>query len=460
MNTKLKACLLSLLFPVLLQGQEIGLLRMSPDSLESRASAAVWGGIEEGQFRPVHGASLQWSAGADAKTVRHGEKTSWTGALSLEQTTGYHMNSSMLLEPDYYPLDILETTQGTKSRQIVRLEGGVLTDFGYELAAGIKVSAQGAHTAKSWNLTHQDLAMTLQAEPTLTYVMDEDMGLVSSYIIRLRTENLKIKEEIEGDGFRPFLDKGMLYGSYLPGNAFQIQEFSHGFNELLHSEEFNLGLSILWKRGKASTTGGTYRFPGSTLSAFGEQTIQADMVDHVYRISYKRQRDQLREVTEGGLCGLSDRRVRNLNLRYDARFLHGVLKNVAVVLDGNQWFESAQANTVRRYDGTATLETSFSFGSVDLDLGFLAGKGWWTERGRTTLDDGSYEPGRLTETWLRKMDYQMVPRTGVNGTLTCRIPAVQGLFVQLYGAWYRAFHVTYLPGKNREIGKLTIGYNF
>ena len=100
---KMKFIFLGLLFPALLQGQEIGLLRINPDKLASQSSAAVWGGIEEGQFRPTHGASLQWSAGAEAKSVRHGKKSSWTGALSFGQTTGYHMRSSMLLEPDYYP---------------------------------------------------------------------------------------------------------------------------------------------------------------------------------------------------------------------------------------------------------------------------------------------------------------------------------------------------------------------
>ena len=460
MKAKCKACLLGLLFPVLLQGQEIGLLRMTSDSLESRGSAAVWGGIEEGQFRPVHGASLQWSAGAEANTVRHGKKSSWMGALSFGQTTGYHMNSSMLLEPDYYPLDILEVPQGTKSRQDVRLEGGFLMDFGYELAAGIKASAQGAHVSKQQNIRHSDLGLDLQAEPVLTYVMDDDMGLVSSYIVRFRTEKLEAWND--DTSYSLFLDKGLRYGSYLANSGFRIQEFSHGFNELLHSPEFNVGLSIIWKRGQAGATGSELRFPGSTLSAFGEQTIQADVVDHTYRVSYKRMRDQLRETaTNGGIIGLSDRRVRNLDLKYEAKFLHGVLKSVGVVLDGNQWYESASVvsplNIVRRYDETATLLTAFSYGPVDLDLNFMAGRGWWKDRGR---EEGSGEPVRLTDNWLRKMDYLMVPRTGLGGTLTCRIPAVQGLYLQLYGYWHHAFQITYLPGKNREIGKLTIGYNF
>jgi hypothetical protein len=103
---------------------------------------------------------------------------------------------------------------------------------------------------------------------------------------------------------------------------------------------------------------------------------------------------------------------------------------------------------------------SFSYGAVDLDLNFLAGKGWWKDRGRTELGDGSPEPGRMTDYWLRKMDYLMVPRTGMGGTLTCRIPGVKGLYTQLYAYWFHAYNVTYLPGKNREIASLKVGYKF
>ena len=69
---------LGLLIPGPLRGQEIGLLRVNPDSLVSERDAAVWGGIEEGQFRPAHGASFQWSAGAGIKGFRHGKIFSWT----------------------------------------------------------------------------------------------------------------------------------------------------------------------------------------------------------------------------------------------------------------------------------------------------------------------------------------------------------------------------------------------
>ena len=155
--------------------------------------------------------------------------------------------------------------------------------------------------------------------------------------------------------------------------------------------------------------------------------------------------------------------MRNLGLKYEARFLNGFLKSAGVALDGNQWYEYSyvsQGDQVRRFDGTATFLAAFSAGIIDLDLNFLAGKGWWKDRGRAAMYDGTPEPDRMTDLWLRKMEYQMVPRVGMGGTLTCRIPAVKGLYTQLYGYWYHAGNVTYLRGRNREIASLRIGYKF
>ena len=459
MNLTWKVCLLTLFFPTLLNGQETGLLRLNPDRPAREGEAAVWGGVEEGRFRPTHAAVFQWSAGADARIVRHGKTASWTGALSFEQTVGQKMLSSMLLEPDYYPFDLLEFTPGTKSRQDVRLETGFLADLGYEWAAGLKASVKGAHVAKQQDVRHSSFGLDAQLEPVLTYVMDDDMGLVSAYRARYRMESLKAVED-SGD---LFLDEGLRYGTYqaLDGNGvFPVREFSHGFSELFYSPEASAGLEFIWKRGQA---GGKacerFKFPGSTVSAFFQYTVLAEKADHTYRISYKRMRDQLREVAEGGIVALSDRRQRNLGLKYEARFVHGALKRTGIVLDGNQWYERADVaawDLVRRYDGTATAFTAFSFGPVDLDVNFLLGKGWWKDRGKAGQDTD--QVGRLAEDWLKKMEYVMASRMGCGGSLTGHINS--RLYVQLYAYWYHAFNTTLLGGKNREIATLKVGYKF
>ena len=454
MNLKLKSLLFGMLLPALLHGQEAGLLRMNLDSVANRSVAAVWGGIEEGGFRPTYAAALQWTAGAEAQTVRHGKFTSWTGSISFEQMMGNKMGSSMFLEPGYFPLDIVETVKGTKSRQTFKMEAAFLTDFGYEWAAGMKASLKGINVSKKQEIPHSGFGLDLLLEPVLTYVMDDDMGLVSSYHIRLRTENYKVQASGEA---QPFLDLGMRYGSYEEGlSPFPVMEFAHGFNELLYNPELSVGLEITWKRGMAGEDYTRFKFPGSTLKAFVEQKFLADEMDHVYSVSYQRQRDQLREDVQA----LSDRRGRNLDLKYEARFLGGVVKSVGIDLDGNQWTERFLKSPIydsnKWYDGAATFLASFSYGSIDLDVNMLAAKGWW--KGRAKADEAVNGETWLGDDWFRNMDYRTAPRIGMGGTLTVR--ATDALFVQLYAYWHHALKVTRLPGMNREIATLKVGYKF
>ena len=307
MKLTCKAILLSLLFPAFLNAQEVGLLRLKPERPEKEGTVAVWGGVEQGWFRPTYEGTLQWSAGARASGVRHGEKTSWTGSVSLEQKTGYGMLSSMLLEPGYFPVDLLEFTPGTKSREIGRLEGGFVTDLGYECAIGLKASLQAGYVGKRTDLRHSAFGMGLRLEPTITYVMDDDMGLAAAYVFRLKTERVQMHGDSENTAF---LDKGLRYGTYVNGaGAFPIQEMSHGFAGRFYSEEVSAGLEWLWKRGQAGATGvGSFRFPGSSVSVFYEQAFQAEKADHVIRLSYGRDRDQLREsVSDSGIAAVSDR---------------------------------------------------------------------------------------------------------------------------------------------------------
>ena len=457
-----KACFLGLLFPFLLNGQETGLLRIAPDRAERAAEAAVWGGVEEGYYKPTYAPVFQWSAGADARVTRHGKTSSWTGALSLKQATGNKMYSSMFLEPEYYPFDILEFDKGTKSRQDFRLDFGYLSDFGYEWAAGLRASIQGAHVAKRQDIPHSSSALDVRLEPVLTYVMDDEVGFASAYRLCFRNETLRAT----GDADRLFLDEGMRYGTYevLEGNgAFPVREMSHGLAAHLYSEDVSAGLNWTWKRGQAGASGlGGYKFPGSSVSLFYEQVFQADQADHVLRASYGRDRDQLRSNGTDGITAFSDRLSRDVALKYEVRFLHGAVRRLGLALDGHRHVDRAlypRLDQVKRNLGSAALSSSFSFGPVDLDLEALVGGGLWRDRGRSKDEttDTSY---RRTEDWLRLMDYYMAPRVGAGGALTYHFSSPKGLYVRLDGRWLHALRKTATGGQNREIGNLTVGYDF
>ena len=462
MKCLMKASLFGLLLPALLNAQEVGLLRLNPERPARETKVAVTGGVEEGWFRPTYAGTFQWSAGARAEGVRHGEKTTWMGSVSLGHMMGYRMLSSMLQEPGYFPIDLLEFTPGMKFRETGRLEAGFVTDLGYEYAAGLKATFQAGYQGKQTDLRHSSFGMDARVEPTLTYIMDDNMGLAMAYIFRLKTERVQLRP---GDGESAFVDEGLRYGYVFDGGVFPVQEISHGPAAHFSSEEASAGLEWTWKRGKADAPGfGNYIYPGSTVSVFYEQVFQADATDHVLRASYRRDRDQLREKAADGIgaSSVSDRLARDVELKYEVRFLHGAVRHLGLALDGHRRVDrylSPISDLVKRNLGAATLSTAFSFGPVDLDLNALAGGALWRDQGRSR-DETTDTPYRRTEDWIRLMDFYMTTRVGVGGALTYHFSSPKGLYVRLDGSWIHALRKTTVGGQNREIGNLTVGYDF
>ena len=454
---------LSLLFPALLQGQEIGLLRLNPEQPGFRGNAAVWGGYEIGGYRPTYGAASLWKAGVDATGIRHGEKTTLTGSLSFGQTMGKEMLSSMFLEPDYFPLDVLEFSPGTKSRQDIRLEGGLVRDSGYEWAFGLKAALKASNATKRESPGHTATGLSLQLEPTVTYEMDDGWGLATAYVFGLRTESIKSGGGAAEDA-RVFIDKRMRYGDYQDWAGFgtlSVREMTNGVSTCFKSPEFSLGLRLLFKKG---TIGDQYRYPGSDLSAFVEGLVQGDRVDHLYRFSLGRQADDLKELAPGGyFSAISGRAGWNLDLSYGLGWDKGFLRKIQLAFDGSRWAESYLGypfyDRTKRLVGLATLLADASYGPVDLELYVKGGRGWWQDHG---LDNAQEEgaPERLSEDWLRKMEYDRLLRGELGGFVTCHIDAVKGLYVRADAAWTRAFHIRYLPGHHRVTAAFKVGYEF
>ena len=459
MKVTIKACIVGLLCPLLANGQEVGLLRIDPENRDPLTHVAVWGGFEDGRFRPTHEALSEWKAGAEARRVGQRPHTTWTGTLSFEQKMGKYAMSSLLLDPTHYPMDILDFTNGTKSKQDLRLEGGFLSDIDDIWAAGLKGSARAELASKRKGIPYRNLGVEVELAPVVTYLIDDNIGFVASYCGRLRTENVQSSAPGEGDG-NLFLDKGMRYVDNLaPGSAFSLLEFSHGFSGTFSSPEESWGVDMLWKRGMANGSGSEYRIPGSTLHAFFEYVQPSEYTSHLFGVSYRRDRDQLRLVGgEGGFTSLSDRVVRNAGLKYAIRFNEGAVKSVSLILDGNQRTDRAfvsVADKSVRYDGSATILTSISAGIFDLDVNMMGGAGSWSGAGQ---DEGV--SGRLTSDWLAQLEFLRAPQVGLGGALTVHIPSVDGLFVRLDANWRRALKVYRLPGKNRELITLTIGYDY
>ena len=490
MRARYKACILSLLVPLGLGAQDIGLLRQGEPESGSQGAASLYGGFEEGGYKPAFQASSLWKAGASASGTLHGETTSWMGSFGFEQVNGKEMFTSMFLEPGYFPVDVLEFTPGDKTRQTYRLSGGFSSDVGIEgWAVGAKGSYSAANYAKRKDIRHTTYGMSLRLEPTISY-HNNGGALSFSYVFRKRTESIDAEQvgSATDESYYAFLDKGMRYGTYQVWDGdglhldeagvgvFPVKEYANGFAYVVDWTMIGVGMEMLWKHGTVGEKGyDWFRYPGFEMKMFLERKWSRQNL----RLEMTLQDDQLREavldkVSSGGVTtpvvygynAVSDRIWSSLDLTYGLRFSRGYLKRIQAVLHGGIWDETSYlmypyTDETERYNATATLVAAFAFGRWDLGLRANGGIGGWKEQGlQGGTEDVLSAPYRLQYDWDRKMEYFSTPKVGAGLTLSYHLKAVQGVYVQAEGTWLHGFDVVLLPGTERWSTTMKIGYDF
>ena len=490
MRARYRACILSLLLPLALQGQEIGLLRLDQPPTGRRGKAALYGGYEAGGYHPAFAPSSLWKAGASAEGSWHGDRTSYTGSFSFEQIEGEDQFTSMFLEPGYFPIDVLEFTPGDKTRQTYKLGGGFSTEFGDDFAFGVKADYLSANYAKRKDIRHTTYGMNLRVEPTLSFLGEEE-GISIAYIFQKRTESIDAEQvgAATDQSYYAFLDKGMRYGAYQVWDGdgihldeagvgvFPVREYTQGFAYIIDSPIIWGRMEVLWKRGKVGEKGyDWFRYPGRSFSVGLEGRWESG---HSLRLDMSLQDDQLEEsvldkVTSGGVTtpsvyawnAVSDRAWGSLDLTYAVRFREGCLKRLQAVLHGGLWTEKSYLmypyyDQTDRFNGMATIVGAFAFGPIGLNLRVNGGAGSWKDQGlEGGTDSVASVPFRLEPDWLRKMEYFSTGKLGAGLTLTYHLPAVQGLYLQAEGTWLHGFGIELLPGADRWSSTARIGYDF
>ena len=491
MRARYRVFILSLLLPLALQGQTIGLLRVNPDAAGNRGKAQVYGGFEEGGYKPAFQASSLWKAGASASGTRHMDFISYTGSFSFEQIEGKDMFTSMFLEPGYFPVDVVELTPGDKTRQTYKLSGGFATDLTDKFVFGAKADYMSANYAKRKDIRHTNYGMSLRVEPTISFIATENGGISVAYIFQKRTESIDAEQvgAATDQSYYAFLDKGMRYGTYQVWDGdgihldeagvgvFPVREFTHGFAYVVDLPIVALGMEWLWKHGTVGEKGyDWFRYPGLSISMFFERRWESG---HSLRLDLDVESDQLEEavldkVSEGGVTtpqiygynAVSDRTWGSMDLTYAVRFRHGCLKRLQAVLHGGVWDEKSYLmypyeDRTERFNGMATLVAAFGFGPVDMNVRVNGGAGTWKDQGlQGGTDEIQTTPFRLQGDWDRKMEYFSTPKLGTGLTLTYHLQSVKGLSVQAQGTWLHGFDIVLLPGADRWSSTLTIGYDF
>ena len=491
MRARYKACILSLLVPLGLGAQDIGLLRTKTPGTAASGSASVYGGFEEGGYKPAFQASSLWKAGAGAQGVLHKSTTSYQGSFSFEQMNGKDMFTSMFMEPGYFPVDVLEFTPGNKTRQTYKLGGGFATDVGDGfLVLGGKASYSASNYAKRKDIRHTTYGMSLRVEPTVTFKLYENAGMSVAYVFRKRTESIDAEQvgSATDQSYYAFLDKGMRYGTYQVWDGdglhldeagvgvFPVREYAHGFAYVVDVPEVAGGMDVLWKHGTVGEKGyDWFRYPGHEFSVYLERKWTRQNL----RLEMKLQDDQLEEavmdkVSSGGVTtpeiyaynAVSDRTSASVDLTYGIRFPQGHLKRLQAVLHYGVWEEKSYlmypyTDETRRQNASATLVSAFAFGPVDLGLRLNGGIGGWKEQGlQGGTDEVLTTPYRLQYDWDRKMEYFSTTKAGAGLTLTYHLKALRGAYLQAEGTWLHGFGVVLLTGADRWSTTLKMGFDF
>ena len=491
MRARYKACILSLLVPLGLGAQDIGLLRTTTHGEGTSGSASVYGGFEEGGYKPAFQASSLWKAGAGAQGVLHTSTTSYQGSFSFEQVNGKEMFTSMFLEPGYFPVDVLEFTPGDKTRQTYNLSAGFATDLDNDFVVlGGKATYSAANYAKRKDIRHTTYGMSLRVEPTVTFKMYEDAGLSLAYVFRKRTESIDAEQvgSATDQSYYAFLDKGMRYGTYQVWDGdglhldeagvgvFPVREYANGFAYVVDLPVLSCGMELLWKHGTVGEKGyDWFRYPGNEWTVFLERKWKRQNL----RLEMKIQDDQLEEavldkVSAGGVTtpviygynAVSDRTWGSLDLTYGIHFPQGHMKRLQAVLHGGAWTENSYlmypyTDKSVRFNASAVLTAAFVFGRWDLGLRANGGVGSWKEQGlQGGTDEVLSTPYRLQYDWDRKMEYFSTTKVGAGLTLAYHLKAVMGVYLQAEGTWLHGFGVVLLPGADRWSTTAKIGYEF
>lgn len=473
------------------------------ESTDKISSAALYGGLEKGGFRPGHASSDIWKTGAEARTRGIFGKSYLSGSFSFEEMHGKDMRMSMFINPGYYPIDVMEFTPGDKTLQTYRFSGGIAHDIGKRWRLGGKVDFASQNYAKRKDIRHTNYALDLTVTPSILYQGSYSrFGL--SAIFRKSSESIEAEQvgAATADTYYAFFDKGMRYGTWQAWDGSGIHLAEAGVSRL-PVREFSYGAAVqyayvegLYVDAEDLRTDGLvgergydwYRFPGHRLAAnlnwehgslfngWGRLNLHADWRgQRVEEAAWDK-------VTDGGITlpevygynTVSRRRQTNLSADYRLLLIDQVVRTVTLGYSATIWDEQASP----QYPYTdrwhlwmsrlnANVVTGLPFGGIGRRFILALGaRYFWANDHERGLEAGDADieptaaPFRFNAEWVRSREYLTATGLGLNGSLTYALHSVKGLTLRLDASWTHAFEIDLLLGKNRWTSTLRLGYDF
>ena len=446
-------------------------------------------GLEVGNGGFVDYSSSDQSLKLQARTesIRHFKRLSFAGHFSYTYFDAENMSGSMFLNPNYYPVDILEFTPGRKIRETYDLGGVVAADFNARWTGGLRIDFKAENYAKRKDLRHQNRALDLKVMPSVSYHVGQ-WRLGASYLYMKNSERVSAKEVgTSAESYQAFFDKGLLFGvlERWDGNGTHLDETGSGISGFPVSEQgHGAGIQCQYAGLYAELMG--IRRTGKTGEK-GFHWHQFQATDYVVRMAYainsrhtlrlemkftdgENEENILKKETVNGISQpvyygsnpIFQYRNNTLRLSYELDLPQKFNLQAAFDWTGDEQQSTLYYPYVKRQTMDvfrAELMTMVVCRAWEVSMGGFFQKGRSQERDfeqESDLETTAY-PQQLTDYFRYRNEYRTASRLGLCMGVRRHIRA---FYIDLTARYEHGFRLRYVAQPNHLQTILTLGYNF
>lgn len=192
----------------------------------SLSVASMTASYQAGDYRTISQSVSQWSAGAQAKSIKHLDGYSMKGTFSFQDTESRDMCGSMFLDPGFFPVDVYEFTPGRKTFQTYALDGIIAVDMNESWKIGMGLDFSARNAAKRKDLRYSTYRLDMAFNPSMIYSAG-GLNVGAALIFERNTETITA-EQTGTAAVAPFafFDEGLALGNWQvwTGNGSRLKE--------------------------------------------------------------------------------------------------------------------------------------------------------------------------------------------------------------------------------------------
>jgi len=453
----------------------------------SRSYAAVCLRKENGSLADPSASDDSWNAGASTRSIRHFDKVSFAGGFAYDYFDGRNMCGSMLTQPGYYPVDVLEFTPGRKVRETYAFTGAVATVLGKRWTGGLKADFMARNYAKRKDLRHKNTRLDFELSPGVMYRAGR-LAVGAAYIVGVDREKLEA-EEIgnTAESYKAFFDRGLRFGSlrlwqsndlHLTTSGvsgFPLRQTTQGASLTLQCGPLFLDAAYRNRRGETGERGITWHeFLTDRVTVRGVLSLGRDGERHYVRAGARWESQSMDEniLTVETVGGVATPQLHGSTPAFGRKSLdlHAEWEWAAQRTDlrAGVGYERMNRRSTLMYpqiEGQrlhcvtvhASLVQRLGFWELSAEAGYR--KGAFDEYSRqydSPSAPGAY-PERLTEWYDRENEYLTADRLTAGLGLRRNI---RRFWVEIAARWEHGFGLKYLAGADRVRAEIGAGYNF